>query len=80
MNRILVTGGEGFIGSHFVEALISDGHVVVVLDNLSTGSPDNLPRQANLEALHLESDQAMALLRTFRPKPSSISPPRSMCG
>ena len=68
MNQILVTGGAGFIGSHFVEALMSAGHEVLVLDNLSTGSPDNLPRQARLEAIPLESDQAMALLRTFRPE------------
>ncbi len=40
--RILVTGGAGFIGSHLTERLLSMGHGVVVLDNLSTGSLDNL--------------------------------------
>jgi UDP-glucose 4-epimerase len=40
--RALVTGGAGFIGSHLAEALQAAGHDVVVLDNLSTGSLDNV--------------------------------------
>jgi UDP-glucose 4-epimerase len=38
----LVTGGGGFIGSHVVEALLGDGHSVMVLDTLSTGQLPNL--------------------------------------
>lgn len=38
----LITGGAGFIGSHLAERLIAEGHHVVVLDNLSTGSRANL--------------------------------------
>ncbi len=39
---ILVTGGAGFIGSHLVEELVKRGHAVRILDNLSTGSVENL--------------------------------------
>ena len=42
MTACLVTGGAGFIGSHIVRRLLDDGHAVRVLDNLSTGSRDNL--------------------------------------
>ncbi|MEK7748764.1 MAG: NAD-dependent epimerase/dehydratase family protein, partial [Bacteroidota bacterium] len=40
--NILVTGGGGFIGSHVVESYINEGHRVVVVDDLSTGSNSNL--------------------------------------
>jgi dTDP-glucose 4,6-dehydratase len=40
--RTLVTGAAGFIGSHLCDALIADGHHVIGVDNLLTGSTDNL--------------------------------------
>jgi len=40
--NVLITGGAGFIGSHLAERLIADGHGVVVVDDLSTGSVDNI--------------------------------------
>ena len=40
--RILITGGAGFVGSHLAEALLAAGHDVFVLDDLSTGSIDNI--------------------------------------
>ena len=42
MKRILVAGGAGFIGSHLVEKMISDGNEVICLDNFFTGSKDNI--------------------------------------
>lgn len=47
--RALVTGGAGFIGSHLAEALIGAGHHVAILDDLSTGSRENI---AHLERHH----------------------------
>ena len=46
MARYLVTGGAGFIGSHLVDALLTRGHSVIVLDDLSTGRHDNLAGHA----------------------------------
>jgi UDP-glucose 4-epimerase len=40
--RALLTGGAGFIGSHLADALLAQGHQVVVIDDLSTGSMDNI--------------------------------------
>ena len=40
--QILVTGGAGFIGSHLCERLIKDGHMVIAIDNFSTGRASNL--------------------------------------
>ncbi len=48
MARFLVTGGCGFIGSHLVDSLVADGHRVTVLDDLSTGTVENLPADVDL--------------------------------
>jgi dTDP-glucose 4,6-dehydratase len=42
MGRVVVTGGAGFLGSHLCERLLADGHEVLALDNMVTGSPDNV--------------------------------------
>lgn len=42
MKRFLITGGTGFIGSHLTDALLAQGHSVIALDNLETGSRENV--------------------------------------
>ena len=55
--NILVTGGAGFIGSNLTERLVSDDHNVTVLDNLHTGSVDNLKKIENKIRLIKDTSQ-----------------------
>lgn len=66
--RILVAGGAGFLGSHLVDRLMSEGNHVVVLDNLYTGSMGNINQHLEnpkfkflfhdiTEPIHIEADQ-----------------------
>lgn len=60
--KILVTGGAGFIGSHVVEAYLAAGHEVAVVDDLSSGSRENLPKGV---PFYLMSISAPELARVF---------------
>ena len=46
--KYLITGGAGFIGSALVRRLHADGHELLVVDNLSTGRQENLPKEVEL--------------------------------
>ena len=54
--RVLITGGAGFVGSHLCEALLERGDEVFVLDNLSTGSIDNITHLKTHPRFHYTID------------------------
>ena len=54
--RVLITGGAGFVGSHLAEALLDRGDEVFVLDNLSTGSIDNIAHLKGKPRFHYTID------------------------
>lgn len=58
MNKALVTGGAGFIGSHLSDKLISLGFDVTIVDDLSTGSLENIPQVAVFERFDVSEDGA----------------------
>ncbi len=51
--KVLVTGGCGFIASHVVDAYVSEGYEVVVVDNLSTGKIENKNKKARLHKVDI---------------------------
>jgi UDP-glucose 4-epimerase len=55
----LITGGAGFIGSHLAESLLADGHTVLVIDDLSTGSLKNLQSILDHPRFTMVSDTIM---------------------
>ncbi len=55
--KYIVTGGAGFIGSHIVDALIAEGHQVVVIDNLDTGKKENLNPKADFHQLDIRDSE-----------------------
>lgn len=55
--RAVVTGGAGFLGSHLTDLLLAEGHEVVIMDNLITGSLDNIAHLAgNKRVRFIEQD------------------------
>ena len=65
--KYLVTGGAGFIGSHIVDALIDQGHQVVIIDNLSTGSERNLNPKASFYQMSILDPELVTVFEKERP-------------
>jgi UDP-glucose 4-epimerase len=57
--RALVTGGAGFVGSHVAEAFLAADYDVLVVDDLSSGAEENVPRGAELERLDIRDAEAL---------------------
>jgi UDP-glucose 4-epimerase len=57
--RILVTGGAGFIGSHIARRLLSEGHRVLIIDNLSSGYEKNIPAAADFLNMDISDYKAL---------------------
>src|SRR3982750_1586541 len=64
--RILVTGGAGFIGSHVADLFLAKGFDVVIVDDMSTGKRENLPPNAELHEISVNSGEFADLVRTGR--------------
>jgi UDP-glucose 4-epimerase len=65
--KVLVTGGAGFIGSHVVDAYVTAGYEVIVVDNLCTGKRENLNPRARFVELDINDAATAELVRAERP-------------
>ncbi len=72
MPKSVVTGGAGFIGSNLVDRLVDEGHEVLVLDDLSSGSISNLKEarargDVTLHQIDITNNEVVDLVRAFQP-------------
>ncbi len=66
-NRVLVTGGAGFIGSNLVDRLIAEGYDIAVVDNLSTGKVENINPKARFYKLDIQSPELEDVFKKEKP-------------
>lgn len=66
MGQVLVTGGAGFIGSHLVDGLLASGAAVTILDNFSTGRPENLAERPTITILKGDVGEERAVVEAMR--------------
>lgn len=65
--HIVISGGAGFIGAHSCRAILARGHRVTVVDDLSRGQPELLPKEAALEVLDLRLPALVGLIGKLKP-------------
>lgn len=66
--KVILTGGAGFIGSWVADALIADGHRVLILDDLSSGKEENIPKEAEFVKCDIRDRDALdRLFSNFKP-------------
>ncbi|MBO8162295.1 MAG: NAD-dependent epimerase/dehydratase family protein [Brevibacillus sp.] len=81
--RVAVTGGAGFIGSHIVEMLLAEGAEVAVVDNFSTGIPEQVASSAQVIEIDVVSERLEQAFLQFRPEvvihqAAQVDVPRSL--
>lgn len=64
--KIIVTGGAGFIGSHLVDALVAQGHQVLVIDDLSSGNIQNFHKLASFKQLSIADENLADVVADFK--------------
>lgn len=62
MEKIIVTGGAGFIGSHIVDVLVEAGYDVHIVDNMSAGKTENINPKATLHMLDIRDKEKLILI------------------
>lgn len=65
--KVIVTGGAGFIGSHIVDRLIDDGMKVVVIDNLTSGSKENVNPGAKVYEVDIRDEKVPKIFAIEKP-------------
>lgn len=66
--KVLITGGAGFIGSHIVDAAISNGHEVFIIDDLSTGKYKNVSQSARFYKIDIRNTSKVKdIFKFFKP-------------
>ena len=66
MEKVVVTGGAGFIGSHLVDKLIEQGKEVHIFDDMSMGSKDNINPQAHFHKIDISTMGPRTLAKFIR--------------
>lgn len=67
MTKVLITGGAGFIGSHVTDALIESGFSVIIVDNLSTGTRENVNPKARLHITDMRDSELAEIFEQENP-------------
>ncbi|MEN3046231.1 MAG: NAD-dependent epimerase/dehydratase family protein [Candidatus Hydrothermales bacterium] len=66
--RVILTGGAGFIGSHVSELYIKMGFKILIIDDLSTGKEENLPKEAEFEKVSItDENKIIKIFKKFKP-------------
>jgi len=66
--KILITGGAGFIGSYLLNRLTALGHRLIVVDNLSVGKKDHLPKNTKFFKANIQDSSLLKVFKATKPE------------